>query len=153
MEQQNLSSGSAQDHLLEEIEKHISGFKSRKNYYEKGSFRLTITVATISFLVTALIGISEALDVQFLSLLALTLSSFLTITTAIDSHYSFKSRWIQNNITHTELLELKSNILFFFFLNGELTENGLCQNYNRLQDILKSANSKWVLNRTQKDSQ
>ena len=148
-----MSSKEAIDYLQTEIQKKIKSFKSRIEFYRKGTFKLIMFTAILSALTTFLIGIFQVYELKILSVLALATSSGMTIVTAWDSFFNFRLRWIKNNETLMRLYELSSDIQYNKFKKHEVLEQTeIDKYYEQYKKILRDANENWKQDRLSKSS-
>lgn len=131
------------DHLIEELNQHITSFKSKRNFNRSGAFWLSTSIAMLSAFTTISIGAKEIYQYKFLAIIALSLSSFATVTSAFESFYGFRSRWIQTNGILMELYELKSDIIFEKLTKKDLDIESLVRYKKQLQSMLNKTNSEW----------
>lgn len=127
-----------------EIQKRIESFDSKRKFYRKRANQLTISVSALSAFTTFFIGVGQAYDAKIVSMIALATSSSMTILNALDSLYSYRQRWVQNNDTVMNLYELRSDMRYEKASRGEESniENPE-KYYQRYQQILRAANAGW----------
>lgn len=138
-------------YLQDEIKKRTKSFDERRKFYRKGAESLTIASAVISALTTILIGVGQIYEIKAVSIAALVTSALLGVITAIDSLYTYRKRWIQNNDTLMQLYELNSQINYQKTLKGNLVQEDIDKFHHCYQDILRQASGSWKEDRSKGD--
>lgn len=94
------------------INEEINAFTKRRNYNRNAAFRFGVVVSALSALTTILIGSSEIIGIQWLGILALIASGFVTVVSTWENLFQNRKLWTLNNSTLAELYELKIDIEF-----------------------------------------
>lgn len=144
-----MDSQNALEFLESEIQKRIRSFDEKRIFYRKKATQLTIGTAFLSSLTTFLIGVSQAYDFKPISIAALAASAGITLLTALDSLYSYRRRWVQNNDIVMNFYELSSDITYSQKTSPDnrLSLDKVNIFYERYKDILRSANEGWKADR------
>jgi hypothetical protein len=139
----------AQAFLMGELDKRISSFRSRRDFYRRGSFSFVIFASFLTAVTTLLIGLGEIYKQTILSIFALGTSASLSVLTAWDAFYGHRQRWIESNETLMRLYKLKSDIAFELTLQGSpLPEEHLRGYYNEYSQVLNDSNAQWKATRS-----
>lgn len=132
--------------IEKEISKRIFSFKEKIDFYRQRTVKFTILSAFLSALTTVLIGVGQIYDWQPLSVVALTVSAFMSIVNTWDGLFNFRSRWVNNNETLMKLYELNSDIQFEKSKQTLQSEN-IDKFYQKYKEILQAANESWKSDR------
>lgn len=127
-----------------EIKKRIKSFDIKRKSYRKKAGQFTILTASLSASTTFFIGMSQTYDSKLISLVALAISSVMTIVNAWESLNSYRQRWVQNNDTLMKFYELNSDINYAKVSQGDdLSLEKINKFYEEYLDILRTANRGW----------
>ncbi|MEA5509462.1 DUF4231 domain-containing protein [Crocosphaera sp. UHCC 0190] len=138
--------------LEEGIDKRISSFKKKVDLYRKNTVRFTMLSVCLSAATTVLIGVGQIYDQQPLSVIALIVSSSMTIVNAWDGLFNYRSRWVNNNETLMKLYDLNSDIKYQKCRQASALEDiTVDEFYQRYKKILQVTNESWKSDRLPKD--
>ncbi|NQX43330.1 Protein of unknown function [Pedobacter steynii] len=128
------------------IQKRIEGIDGRRVYYRRSAFNTYITVAILSTLVTIVLGLNLQDYKEEIRIIALLISSLVTIVNYYNTFFNFKTLWVANNEALNRFYALRFAIDFF--------EKGADQDVLKIkafseeyQRILDGLNQEWKKSR------
>ena len=101
--------------LIKQVHTELEKFDKKRNRYRRYLILSKIITASLTALITVLLGLTFGLmEIEiWLKNVALVISAFLTVLTTLDALYDFQSRHVSNHIAYKRLQELVVSPLRF----------------------------------------
>jgi hypothetical protein len=132
----------AQD-VLARIEKANSYARSRKARYRRRSSIVKIVALAMSATSTIILGWQ---DLDFWTGLAFSLVALLTVVSAVEPFFAWRSRWVLMEETQYRLYRLRDELSFYLAANqpAELDPAKITGFFQEYQDIWAQLGDRWL---------
>ena len=100
------------------IASRITSFSRNRKYYKRSAITIKLVSTTLGAITTILLGLEGVGSPILVKNSALCLSSLITLLSAWDLFFNYRSFWIRCNVTLSQLHELKAD-LEYLLCNGE----------------------------------
>ncbi|SRR5229473_1864920 len=139
------------DEKLKFIENELNERIERQTHLRNGDKRLALRYKVIAVFfaaaITILLGVRvDATLTEIFRDLALILGAMITVVTAIDAFYDYRSLWIRRTFLLARLSSLRREVLFYAIQpeQGELHMRKLDEFLKRLDQILEDDLQNWM---------
>ena len=132
------------DHVRSSIQKHIDFFRNKRNYNRRMAQAFVLSAAGLSAVSTVAIGVSEALDIGWIVLVALVASGLATVVGAWEALLAHKRLWAINNATLAELEGLKREIDYRSASPEPVDQAEVDDFFARFNKAIEEADDVWV---------
>jgi hypothetical protein len=139
--------------LQNKIKGQMEKFDKKRNKYRRYHIISKIISASLTVLITVLLGLTFGfLEIElWLKNVALAISAFLTVLNTFDALYDFQSRYVSNYTAYRRLQVLDFEIEFSTSGNeeGKVEPNKLEEYKKAFLDILNDDLQEWIKDRQQ----
>ena len=126
--------------LENELNKFIKEYKRSRLVYRNTGFIFRITTVLFSAMITVLLGLRGVEGIANRNAnIALILGALITVISAADAFFDFRSLWVRKQVLYRNLQELERDLGFYIsgLDEGEIDAEKISEYLKRLNEIVR----------------